>query len=307
MRRGGSGAARGDGYCRRREIDQQGGKRGRLEAWYPDFPSTYARRATTPGSLQPLPKRIRIRQPTKFTLVDSHRAVGVAVGIATTSGRGVAPATTDSDISPIQHQHQHHPQQWQWQGTRTTEEPMPRTRLLYQYHPAFSPSLSPKSVPPPPPLARPATSPQALTPPSRTRVYTCGTPCFGCNCQWTPELPSSSSRWAFHSTQPLLLPFSSWHNPQWHPIRTSHHRSSTRLGDGGALPQRPRPRMQNANTEVQSGLKRAKGGQATVGLDEGHPPQRRIGASKPFEGPHPRAQPDPAPTVTGVEIERLAH
>jgi len=75
--------------------------------------------------------------------------------------------------SPIQHRrpfshlaNEYLPQQQQEEGTYTTEEPTPKTRRVYGYHPGFPSSFSPRRVHPSAAVARALHAPRTGTVPA---------------------------------------------------------------------------------------------------------------------------------------------
>ena len=162
---------------------------------------------------------------------------------------------------------------------------MPKTRLVCGYHPAVWSSFSPTVCT----AITASRSPGYLT----TRPYT--TQLYPRLYMWYPQFRLQMPvlmgigtsilfqllRFSLHPA--AAAPFSNWHYPQWRPTRTSHHRSSTRPGDGGALPQRPRPRMLTEHSgpavpqarKGKAGDNRIGRGSSTTTTDLGPPSRSR--------------------------------
>ena len=244
--------------------------------------------------------------------------------------------------SPVQHRrpsshlaNEYLPQQQQQhQGTYTTEEPTPKTRRVYGYHPGFPSSFSPAMSTPAPPSPTPY-MPPALGPPSYvpSNPYTpqqspgpyvwYGVSAIGN--AYTPP-PDANANINGHG---YFYPLSAAAFAPPTPVSVAPSvelARPTTASDSNITPQvfyttqeieahflkdpdlaTPHmPTVHDAPPRPKRGIKRAVGKQATIGLDGFISHSGEFRTSSPLEKPQPRARPNPAPTAMVVGIERPA-
>lgn len=237
--------------------------------------------------------------------------------------------------SPIQHRrpsshlaNEYLPQQQQHQGTGTIEEPTPKTRRVYGYHPSFPSSFSPAvyAVSTPPPSSPAPYNAPAMMPPGYVSANS-----------YTPQASSGPYAWFgvamvgnaseaninmngygyFRppSVAALVPPTPAAAGPSFElapdskntpqVFYTTQELEAHFLRDPEfTVP--PMSTLQGGPALPKRGVKRALGKQATIGLDGAISHDGGFRTFNLLEEPHPHPHPDPAPALVAAGIDRPA-